>query len=888
VSLLPGTRLGSIEVLGLIGAGGMGEVYRGHDTRLGREVAVKSLPDSFARDGERRARFEREAQVLASLNHPNIAALHDLREHEGSTYLLLELVDGETLAERIDVAARTGAGLPITDALDIARQIAEALDAAHARGVVHRDLKPANIKLTGDGVVKVLDFGLAKVAEPALASDSSHSPTLSIMLSAAGVILGTAPYMSPEQARGRVVDKRADIWSFGCILFELLAGRPAFPAGETTSDTLAAVLTRDPDWSALPPRTPPPVRRLIERCLRKDPRSRLRDIGDAHSDIVDALREPESTAVSGSRMPSRRREFVLAALVLLLAALSGWLAWNRSSTPTAVGDSVRFDLFSAAPMVDAGNSGSAASAPYPALSPDGRSLAYVATTQGKSQLWLHRFSTGESRSLPGTEGVLFPFWSPRGDAIAFFADSQLKRFNLSDESVQVIASRLLATTNPGSSIAGGTWGANDVLLLGQAAGPLLRVSARGSMPEPASTLDQASRESGHRLPEFLPDGRHYTYFATSADTQVVGAYVGTIDSTERHPLPGILGPSLYSPRGQLLFIRESNLWAQPFDLTRLELSGEPVQIAPNVGIHRSIGPFSVSRSGTIAYRSVGAMTESRLAWFDRSGREIGTAAPDGAYRNIDLSPDNRFVAFQAGAPDVWVLDLQRGVVSRVTTEGGSFPFWSRDGKDVFFLAARGGVLGNYRRTVGAASREQLVVKGAAYVNGDLGAGRYTYTTTADGGFDVWLASAESAPTRLTETRFSETYTTASPNSAAIAYAIDETGRWEVVIQSIASGQRTQVSNLGGLLPKWSNDGRELFYLAPDATLMAVPVKWGGQVPDVGAPVPLFQTRLLGGGNYVPGLSRQYDVASDGRFLMQIPSAGERSAPITVIFNWNGR
>jgi Tol biopolymer transport system component len=667
----------------------------------------------------------------------------------------------------------------------------------------------------------------------------------------------------------------------------MLAGRQAYPAAETTSDTLAAVLTRDPDWSALPPETPVRVRRLIERCLRKDLRMRLRDIGDAQMEIVELMREPRE-AQSPPRSSAGRLAYVLAVLTVLFAASTAWLWWTRASTTQSSAERVRFDLTPEGMAGNPGDQGLAAMIPFPALSPDGRSLAYVATAGGRNELWLHQFGTGTRQPVRGSEGAVFPFWSPQSDAIAFFAGDQLKRVNLTDESVQVIASGMTATTTAGSLIIGATWGPDDVILLGQGSGPLVRISARGGVAEAVTSLDSTRGETSHRVPEFLPDGRHYTYSVTNSNPAQNGAFIGAIDSSERRPLPGIVGRSRYSVSGHLLFVRQRNLWAQPFDVSRLELMGEPIQIAANVGVNPTIGPFSVSHTGAVAFRAMAEVTRSRLVWFDRSGREIGSPGREGEYRNIDLSPDGRFVVFQAGAPDVWVLDLQRGVVSRVTTDGGSFPVWSHDGRDVYFRATRTGVAGAFRRTVGTAAGEELLVKGDVYINGVWAQRRFTYTALAPGGFDIWLAGSSpgDAPTRLTETRFGETYTTVAPNGAAVAYAIDETGRWEVMVQTIASGHRTQVSALGGILPKWSADGRELFYIAPDARLMAVPVKWDGDTPQVGVPIPLFQTRIVGGGNYVAGFGRQYDVASDGRFLMQVPSGDERPSPITVILNWS--
>jgi serine/threonine protein kinase len=568
--LSPGTQIGSCEILDLIGTGGMGEVYRGRDTKLGRDVAVKALPAHFVHDADRLTRFEREAQVLAALKHPNLATIHELKESGGSRYLIMELIEGDTLGERI---AR--GSIPLEEALDIALQIVEGLEAAHDKGIIHRDLKPANIKITPEGRVKVLDFGLAKVFEAGVSQNLSNSPTISAQ-TAQGLILGTAAYMSPEQARGQEVDRRADVWSLGCVLYEMLTAQKVFPNGETISDTLAGILAREPSWQALPAATPPRVRALLERCLRKDQRRRWAGMSAVRLELEEARSELQSVGKTSKTGFSLRERVLVGLAAVFLAATVG--AALRLYTSAGAETLPLRSEFWVPPGTIPGSLG------QPELSPDGRTVAFLASARNKRSISVRPLDSTTPVALPSTEGAgPDVFWSADSQYIAFFADGKLKKVAAGGGPSQVIASLQLADAHAG------TWNAEDVILLGNSqSGPLLRVSAVSGETSPATDLDTTRKETAHGFPSFLPDGRHYLFVAISSDPQNrTAVYVGDLDSKTLTPVPGIASRVRYSPSGHLVFLRDGALMAQPFDIGSLKTAGGafPVLLTPSISKH---------------------------------------------------------------------------------------------------------------------------------------------------------------------------------------------------------------------------------------------------------------------------------------------------------------
>ena len=695
----PGVRLGVYEVRELIGAGGMGEVYRGHDTRLHRDVALKILPDLFALDPDRLARFKREAQVLASLNHANIASIFGVEESHGVHALVLELVEGPTLADRIAQGP-----LSLDEALPSARQIAEALEAAHSQGIIHRDLKPANIKIRPDGTVKVLDFGLAKALAGDVATPvTARSPTItSPPATQIGVILGTAAYMSPEQARGKPADKRSDIWAFGGVLYEMLTGKLAFD-GDDVSDTLANVLKREPEWGALPAETPSAVRRVLRRCLEKDPRRRIQDIADARLDLDE--KEVSDAALplpSASRLLNRER----VVWALLAAALSGVLAYSLLREPPSP-QVVRFQInppekgfFGASSGV-----GRAAGTSGGMLSPDGTQLVFVATDQErKTLLWLRPFDSFTSRALVGTDDALMPFWSPDGRSIGFFAGGKLKRIDPANGSTQTIAEVPVPPR-------GGTWGSRDVIVFSSGNPPrLAQVSSAGGAVTPVPNADGGIFP---RFPSFLPDGRHFLY----TDRVRLGGgpaslHVASIEpGFEPKRIVASDSNGVFASPGLLLFMRGITLVQQPFGLDRMEVTGEATPIVEQVFYNPGVGlaDFSVSATGVLAYRSA-SNRSNQFAWFDRAGHLLETVGPPGNYRTHALSPDeNRLVFTDVNQGDLWIFDISRQTQSRFTANPGTetAPVWFPGGTKIAYRSDQGGV---FEKDTSGTGTEQLLLK----------------------------------------------------------------------------------------------------------------------------------------------------------------------------------
>ena len=870
MTLAAGTRFGPFEIVGLIGVGGMGEVYCARDERLERDVAIKVLPDEFAADSERIARFRREAHALAALNHPNIAAIHGLEEVAGRQALVLELVEGPTLADWI--ATRHHQSLD--DTLSVARQIAEALDAAHERGIIHRDLKPANVKISNDGRVKVLDFGLAKM-QTAGGSNGPLQPTVTAAGTGVGVVLGTIAYMSPEQARGNAVDRRTDIWAFGCTLFELLSGTRAFPLGQTASDTLAHVLVGEPDWSALPPATPVRVRALIERCLRKDPKHRLRDIGDALADLELAryATEPETPP---SR--SRRREYAWAGIALAALAAAGVTAWAPRYGPANL--PVAFTV--EAPQrgqLDVGEP----------LSPDGRKVAFAAPSRdGVPMLFVRALDSIAAEALAGTEGASNVFWSPDSEHLGFVADGRLKRIAVRGGSVQV-----LCALPDAQGTFGGAWSTNGTILLGTRSA-LLRVPAGGGNPVPASEVNVAAGEQWHTAPDFLPNGRHFLFDVISGGFTDRQTHVGVLDSMERRPLAGVRSPSRYSPTGHVLFRRGDALIAQRFDADRLELIGEPIEVAGRAAANNT-APFSVSANGSLAYLA-SPDTETELRWFDHSGTPLDLAGPRSGYLNPELSRDGRRIAVdreRQGNIDIHVLDTARGVIERLTTHTAAdfTPIWSPTSDAIVFTSYRGGTGRIYRRDLGAAD-DALVQETAKEqrVQDWSSDGRYLVyaqeepaTSDQAAREDLWALELGSgaSPIRLTDTVADDANARISPNGRWLAYSSNESGESEVYVQAFPRpGAKRQVSAGGGETPTWTPDGAELIYLTADGWVIAADVRSSGTEIELAAPRRLFHADLA-----FVGIHRIVNVAADGRILLNVIPKDRAAPAIVVVHDW---
>jgi serine/threonine protein kinase/Tol biopolymer transport system component len=867
-ALQVGQQLGVYTILSSLGSGGMGEVYRARDATLGREVAIKALPPIFTGDAERLARFEREARLLAAVNHPHIATIHGVERLNGTHALVLELVEGKTLDEQIHRGP-----LAIDEALTIARQIADALEAAHEKGIIHRDLKPANIKIRPDGVVKVLDFGLAKaVAVEAPGPDLSDSPTVTIGGTHEGVLLGTAAYMSPEQARGKPVDKRADIWAFGSVLYEMLTGRAAF-ADETVSDTITAILGRDVDWSALPPTTPPGIRRLLKRCLEKDPKRRLHDIADARIEIEEAgashVEDENIAHVPGLRVWRL-------AVVLLTAIAAAAIGWAVRPAPLL--EEMRFEI-TTPPTTEPASL---------AISPDGRTIAFVGISDGKSLLWVRPLEA-EAQSLAGTDNARHPFWSPDGQSIGFFAGSQLKRIERDGKGLLMLA--------PSGMGLGGTWTRDDTILLATSPDGIRRARATRPTPRvidgefgPDRAIPRVPGATGQAFPHLLPDGRHVLFSAIGTKR---GIYVGRVGGPE--PSRIVEAEAAVYTSGYLLFVREETLFAQPFDLSRFALGGTPIVVARQIVMRGGRAALAASPGGTIVYRTGQVKSQRELVWFDRSGKELNRVRGSENMGGLtsSLSPDGRRAALERivdGTSDIWLLEVDRGVPTRFTfdPEYDQAPIWSPDSRRVLFQSRRKGPFALYVKGVdGKAGSEEVLL--------DTGTVKVPYDWSRDGRFvlygetvrDIWALplQGDRTPIPVAHTSFGESDAQFSPDGKWVAYTSDEAGQLDIYVQQFPDATRKRrVSPDGGVQARWRRDGRELFYLSLDHRLMAVPIRSEADSNElvIGTPDPLFSPR---GGNSLTITTRSYSVSADGeRFLMDVPT--EVTMPVTVLLNWN--
>ncbi len=885
--MTPPQSIAHYRLVSKLGEGGMGAVYRATDTKLNRDVAVKILPDAFAADAERMARFQREAQLLASLNHPNIAHIYGVEERA----LILELVDGPTLQQRIAQGP-----IPIEEALPIARQIAEALEYAHERNIVHRDLKPGNICLTAEARVKVLDFGLAKAFshEAGAPADPSNSPTMTMQATTAGVILGTASYMSPEQAKGKPVDRRADIWAFGVVLVEMLSGRRMY-AGETATEILAAVITKEPDLNLLPPATPAVARTLLRRCLDKDPNTRLRDIGEARVVLQRPVDEAPPAALPATR--SARFAWIAAALFALAATSLAVTHFRESPPPVA---SLRLTMLPPEKQDFA---------VWLALSPDGRRLAF--RVRNAAGIWLRPLDSMQARLLAGTEGANTFFWSPDSRFLAFESGGKLKKIEASGGTPETICDFT------GGAHLGGSWSADGTILFGGTHIGILRVPASGGTPVPVTALDQSRGETQHTYPAFLPDGRHFLYLRGTNRTEWSGIFVGSLDvkpqqQSLQRMIPGFFSFAYVPPGagagapGRLLFLHEGNLMAQPLDHKHLQLEGEAVTVAEGIATGLSQASFTASPSGLLAYRPDSKDSDIvQYHWFNREGKELGLAGVTTACLcnfNFTLSPDETRVAHvqTAGgeATNIWVLDLARGVNTRLsfTPDGGTSPVWSPDGKWIAFSAAGNGQTIVYLKDASGGVPERTLLRSAESkaVEDWSRDGKflvYRVSSAQSGKTELWaipdpMAAGERKPVLVAASAFNLQDARVSPDGRWLAYASDESGKSEIYVRPFPPGDgRTGqwlVSSSGASIPRWRADGKELYFLAPDLKLVSVEVA-AGRPGD-----PAFHSgpphALLAAPS---NKAFRYAVARDSkRLLLSVPPAQPAALPpLNVVMNW---
>ena len=881
MTIASGTRLGSYEVLSQIGAGGMGEVYQAHDTKLGRDVAIKVLPEAFAHDAERLSRFQREAKMLAALNHPNIATIHGLEQSGGTSYLVMELVSGETLAERVK---REGA-VPVEESLAIAKQIAEALEAAHEKGIIHRDLKPANVKLTPEGKVKVLDFGLAKAfADDSATEDLSNSPTLSRAATMQGVILGTAAYMSPEQARGKAVDKRTDIWAFGAVLYELLTGKPAFH-GDDKIENLAAVIKTEPDWKHLPPSIPSKILDLLRHCLQKDKRLRLRDAGDAQIEIQEALTAPKDSSATQSAPASTSKLLLgvgaVAAVLVVLLGVTSWALW-RATRPVErplvrldvdLGPDVSLDTPRGADAI---------------ISPDGTRLVYV--SQGR--LFTRRLDQPNATELAGTQGAFAPFFSPDGQWVAFFAQGKLKK-------ISVEGGAAIALCDTGTGV-GGSWDEDGDIIaaINNFNSGLSRIPSAGGPPTPVTELQ--SGEQTHRWPQILPGGKAVLFTTSTSGTGFDGANIEVISLADHRRNTLVRGGTFgrYLPSGHLIYLNRGTLFAVPFDLDRLEVRGTPSPVLDRVDYSVLTGSaqFDFSQSGTLIYRSGetggGLLT---VQWLDTAGKTQTLLAKPGAYGRPGLSPDGQRLALEVteeSGTDIWSYDWKRDTMTRLTFTGTAFnPVWSPDGRYILFRAAGTGI--SLTRSDGAGKPELLTQSQNIQFPWSLrpDGKRLAFLEQSSGTFHLWTVPLESdgagvragKPEVFLQTAADERYPSFSPDGRWMAYSSNESGTFQIYVRAFPDkGGKWQISNSGGTNPMWSRNGHELFFETFDNHIMVVAyaVKGDSFVADKPR---IWSDRQVAG---LPNASKNVDLAPDGKriaALMPTETAEGQKAQNHVIF-----
>jgi Tol biopolymer transport system component len=877
----PSTRIDHYEVVSLLGAGGMGEVYLAEDPRLGRQVAIKALPAEFARDPDRLRRFEQEARATSALNHPNILTVYDIGSHEGSLYIVAELLEGEELSELIKHGA-----IHSRKAVDCARQIAEGLAAAHAKGIVHRDLKPDNLFVTNDGRVKILDFGLAKLHQRQFGDIDKDAPTQK-RITDPGVIMGTVGYMSPEQVRGQETDHRSDIFSFGVILYEMLTGRRAFH-GDSAIEVMNAILKEEPpELGELSLKIAPGLEKLLRRCLEKKPEHRFHS---AH-DLGFALEAVGSSSSSGSNQTKiaqaldttalakrggwrGRIAWIAAGVFALIAALAIGMAWLNRARPAA--RVVRFKILPPEKT--------SFWEPSFALSPDGQTLAFSGTDEtGKILLYLRPMNSFSAQPLSGTEGALFPFWSPDSRSIAFFSSGKLKRVEVSGGAPQTLCEASYA--------GGGSWNrAGDIIIAPINSGALYRLPATGGVPTQLTTTEPS--RYFHRRPQFLPDGEHFLYHASGKRPGQSGVYIGSLSDKTTHQAVSSDFSAVYAA-GYLLFVRDGALMGQSFDTRALQLTGEPFLIIEQVKTYSIFLHVSAAEDGTLAFREAGQ--KPQLVWFDRSGKRLGTVGEAAEYANPNLSADDERLAVNIIDPktksrDIWLFDLARGARSRFTFDPADDinPVWSKDGSRIFFTSDRKGPRDVFQKKVNAAEDEELIYASPEYKNvEDLSPDGRLLIYNANAGdnttkVDLWLLplEGERSPKPFIKTQFNEANAAISPDGRWVAYDSDESGRREVYVATFPQlSGRWQVSASGGKEPQWRRDGKELFFINNNNDLMAAEVKPGSGAFETEAPKLLFTTPLTTIGR------NRFVATRDGQRFLVITWPEVAPAPINVVVNW---
>ncbi len=896
MALSPGTKLGPYEIQSPLGAGGMGEVYRARDTRLERTVAIKILPAHLSSSAELKARFEREARAVSSLNHPHICHLYDIGSQDDTAYLVMEYLEGETLADRIHKGL-----MPLKQALEFGVQITEALATAHRAGILHRDLKPGNVMLTPGGA-KLLDFGLAKAA-PTLSGTSAignmipSTPTMTIAelsspakpLTRHGMIVGTFQYIAPEVLQGTEADARSDIFSLGCVLYEMVTGRRAFE-GKSQLSVLTAILEKDPDpVSQAQPTSPAALDHVVKTCLEKNPEDRFQTAQDVKLQLkwIATGGGAQSAATASSAKPARLGWLVAAAAILLALALS-FAYFKAASRPTAVVRSSILPPAGTSFVAMVPSSGPAV------ISPDGTSLAFAARDdKGKILLYVRSLSDLGAHPLPGTDDATYPFWSPDGREIGFFAQGKVRRIQANGGPVQDVCDA--------SNGRGGAWNKDGVILFtASAQSPLVRVPVLGGKPEPATTMDLAHNQNSHRWPHFLPDNQHFLFWARSAlGIADQSLYVGTLGSMETKKILAGVTTATYAS-GYLLFMRDQTLLAQPFDTSRLELTGEASPIAEHVAVNGATGvpEFSASDTGALIYETGDAAGAWDLVWYGRDGKSSGAVAQQERYYYPSLSPDNSLLAVSLfngaqGTADLWILDLKRGTKSRLTFGPGTqlSATWSVDSKTLYYSSNTKGANHIYsKRADGSGSEETVLATPESSeipycLSPDGHYLVYTRRLLNDpgGNVDIWALPlmGDRKPFPVVQTPFADAGPAVSPAGKWMAYQNNESGRTEVYLTAFPDGgARWQASTNGGADPRWRWDGKELYFLDPTDNLMAVDVDISGGTPRLGVPHTLFQAI---------GVQRQvgsYVVTGDGKkFLINSGSTQQGNEPLTLVQNW---